>query len=90
MKIDPNAPAFPSPMINLNIEGSFIRNQAGLSIRAEIASTIMAGLLANPSGPLQANGMTGWNFVNCDPVDVSRLSISLADDLISELNKPEP
>jgi len=84
MNIDPNAPAYP-------VDGEKLRpDWCGLTIRAEIASRIMAGLLANPCGPIQANGINGWNFVNCDPVDVSKLAISLADDLIAELNKPQP
>jgi len=88
MNIDPNAPAFPATeyFSDGKPNGFF----PGLSVRAEIASRIMAGLLANPCGPIQANGINGWSFVNCDPVDVSKLAISLADDLITELNKPQP
>lgn len=77
--IDPNEPA------NVIPGGGCLHT--GISTRAEIASRIMAGLCANPGGPFQANGASGWGFTNCGEHDIAALSVNLADALIAKLNE---
>ena len=61
--------------------------QHGITLRAHIATQIMAGLVANPGGPIQANGMTGWGYANCIPIQVAGHAVELADALIAALEK---
>lgn len=61
----------------------------GMSLRAYFASQAMQGLLANPGGPIQANGNSGWSFTNCDRNDVAILSVVMADALLAELAKAQ-
>lgn len=58
------------------------------TLRAYLAAKAMQGLLANPGGPIQASGMSGWGFTNCEAEHVARLAVGMADLLIAELNKP--
>lgn len=53
--------------------------------RAEIATRLLAGLLANPGGPVQRRADTGWGFINCAPAEVAEAAVALADDLIAAL-----
>ena len=80
--IDPNAPAFPTQ--------NGCKNDPGMTIRATMAMHIMSGLLSNAGGPIQANGMNGWNFVNCNADHVAQAAVGCADALIAELNKEKP
>ena len=68
MKIDSNAPAFPSQ--------NGVQYDPGLTIRAEIASRVMAGLVCN------------GNLMQ-PRVATARESILYADALIAELNREE-
>lgn len=72
MKIDPNAPAFP---VKGTVQGSPYSTD-GLTIRAEIASRLMAGLLANTQAWEE---MSSDSFVNG--------SVEFADRLIARLNR---
>lgn len=58
----------------------------GLTKREEFAKAAMAGLLANSGGPIQANGMSGWNFCNCDSKQVAEWAVDLADALLCALS----
>lgn len=85
-------PAFPSgeswksiDCIGNTLERSKAPLFIGLTKREEIASRIMAGLCANPGGPIQANGMTGWGFANCTPDQAAGHAVDLADALIAAL-----
>lgn len=60
------------------------------SRRDGIAASILSGLLSNPGGPLQANGMSGWDFCNCNKDDVIGLAAMMADSLIESLDETEP
>jgi hypothetical protein len=62
-------------------------NIPGTSFRADAAKHILAGLCANPGGPLQHNPMSGWGFCNCSPSDVVGLAVEMADELIAQLKK---
>lgn len=57
--------------------------------RAEIATRLLAGLLANPGGPVQRRADTGWGFINCAPAEVAEAAVALADDLIAALAASE-
>lgn len=50
--------------------------------RDELAAKVMQGLLANPCGPIQANGMSGWNWCNCTLEDVADLAWHIADAML--------
>lgn len=57
--------------------------------RERIATAVMAGLVANPGGPLQARADRGWGYVNGgDPELVAIEARELADALIAELDDP--
>lgn len=55
--------------------------------RFHAAVAAMQGLLANPGGPIQANGMSGWGFCNCDGNQVAEVAVSMADTLLAELDR---
>lgn len=60
----------------------------GLTKHEYFAGLAMQGLLANPGGPIQANGRTGWGLTNCDYGHVSDCAVGFSDALIESLNKP--
>lgn len=76
MKIDPNAPAFPS-------EHDTDKYPHGLTVRAEFAKAAMQGILSN--GPYLASigTMTKTGIAQV----IARHAAEHADALISELNK---
>ena len=57
----------------------------GLSIRDWLAGMALQGLLANPGGPIQANGMTGWGFTNCTPDQVAQQAIGMTEVTLAML-----
>lgn len=80
MKTNPNAPAFPFEEHNYN--GELFVSHGGLSIRAEIASRMMASIIAN----LNSNTAVGVPHPESN-TNIAMASIALADALIAELNK---
>lgn len=75
MKIDPNAPAFPVPMVPCDNAGGFTDvREGGLTVRAHFASLVMQGLMACPETAGKAMEFAAW-------------SVEHADALIAELNK---
>lgn len=81
--IDPNESAYPT----VSRDGNWQPHHDGMTIRATMAMHLMGGLLANAGGPIQANGMSGWGFVNCNPDQVAQVAAACADALIAELNR---
>lgn len=83
MKIDANAPAFPMP-IAATIDNALVcaadvpgyHALSGLTIRAEIASRVLAGI--------KANSITGDHH---QPQIAVREAVELADALIAQLNR---
>lgn len=65
------------------------RCDPGMSKRDWFAGQALAGLLANPSGPVQANCLNGWDLVNCTPEKVARLCGEMADAMLAERSKSE-
>ena len=55
--------------------------------RVMVAARLLAGMLANPSGPIQSNAQNGWGYVNCGPESLSQAALELADALIAEVVK---
>lgn len=53
-----------------------------VDLRDYFAAKAIQGLLANPGGPIQANGMSGWNWCNCSPEDAVNLAYSIADAML--------
>lgn len=84
--------AFPQP-IHPNANGEMQRacdyNGGGMDLRTYVATAALQGLLANPGGPVQANGMSGFGFTNCTTRQVAELAVILADELVDVLNKPQ-
>ena len=79
MKIDPNAPAHvPVETVERNNHGDYrIIFTSGMTIRAEIASRLLAGIISSPK-------------LNTDDMTVLAAdSVAFADALIAELNREE-
>ncbi len=55
-----------------------------LSVRDQFAKAALQGLMANPGGPVQASGMSGWSFTNCDKNDVAELAYIMADAMMAQ------
>lgn len=53
------------------------------NLRDWFAGMALQGLLANPGGPIQANGMSGWGWTNCDQRDVVQAAFGIADDMLA-------
>lgn len=71
MKIDPNAPAFP---LDYCPEGMTWNQVRGLTIRAEIAARVLAGMVDMTGDAMHAS-------------TYAEASVKLADALIAELNR---
>ena len=81
-----NDPAFPIVASTGDPrDGVYCRN--GLTKREQAAIQIMAGLCANPGGPIQANAMSGWDLCNCTHEQAATVAIYLADALLDQLEK---
>ena len=57
------------------------------TLRDQFAMAALHGILANPSGPIQSNGLSGWGWCNCSPNDVTNLVYSMADAMLKEREK---
>jgi hypothetical protein len=66
MKIDPNAPAYPASNAQCH----------GLTIRADIAARVLAGIVAGQNGSLDGS-------MSVD----AKIAVKYADALIAELNR---
>lgn len=51
-------------------------------LRDRLAEKVIQGLLANPSGPIQANGMSGWGLCNCTIEQVADFAWHIADHML--------
>lgn len=83
--INDGGPAFPVADTSACQVGSADELDAvarGMTLRDYFAARMMQGLLANPGGPIQANGMNGWNWCNCSPEDVVCFAYSIADTML--------
>lgn len=58
-----------------------------ITLRDNFAMAALQGIMANPSGPIQSNVMSGWGWCNCSPNDVTNLAYSLADEMLKERDK---
>lgn len=52
------------------------------SLLNEFAAKALAGLCANPGGPFQSNGHSGWGIVNCSVNDVADEAYTLAKAML--------
>jgi len=78
--IKDGASAFPNTIPQESRDGRLVAH--GMSLRDWFAGQALAGLLANPSGPIQANGMSGWGFTNCTIDDVAGLAVDFAGAML--------
>lgn len=61
----------------------------GTSKREEFAKAFLAGLLANPGGPVQASQSCGWqSTTNCTREIVAMEAVAYADALLAALQEP--
>lgn len=74
--------AFPLPVNDARCRARFESGYGGMSMRDAFALAALQGLLANPGGPIQANGMNGWSWCNCTAEDVASLTYSMADAML--------
>lgn len=75
-------PAFARCGVEIS-DGSWVEPQSGMTLREWFAGMALAGLCANPGGPIQANGMSGWGFTNCDALNVADVATGLADAMLA-------
>ena len=54
----------------------------GMTLRDYFAAKVIHGLLANPSGPIQANAMSGWGMVNCNDEMLAAMAYTIADAML--------
>lgn len=76
-KHEDGGPAFPTVSASVHLP------HHGMTLRDWFAGMALQGLLANPGGPIQANGMSGWSFTNCEDNDVAKLTWILADAMLA-------
>lgn len=77
-------PAFPVTM------NDRLTTDCATSLRDYFAAKALQGLFANPGGPFQANGMSGWALCNCTVDDIAAETYRLADAmLIARSANPE-
>lgn len=55
---------------------------SGMTLRDYFAATAMQGLLANPGGAIQQNGMSGWGWCNCTVDSVAEFAWHIADAML--------
>jgi len=87
-RVEDGGPAFPSTEDHPNYD--FPMHHLGMSLRDWFAGQALAGLLANPGGPFQANDRDGWDIVNCTLDDVARLSYQASDAMLAARSPSEP
>lgn len=89
MTKDTGGPAFPGGVnqVYTNVELGD-PTQEGMTLRDYFAAKAIQGLLSNPSGPIQANGMSGWDFCNCTPSDVALTAYTVADAMLKHRSHP--
>lgn len=73
--------AFPST------QDQWERGMEGMTLRDWFAGQALKGLMSNPGGPIQANGVNGWGYVNCTPEQVAEICATQADAMLTERNK---
>lgn len=76
MSKNDGGPAFPT---SVSADGPF----GGLTVRQWYAGQALAGLMANPGGPIQNRPDTGWGLINCTPDTVADFAYGLADALLA-------
>lgn len=80
MEKDTGGLAFP-------LVGSLMEVQeSGMTLRDYFAAKALQGVLANPSGVVQANSSCGWSLCNCTFDDVAEFSYQLADAMLKARN----
>jgi hypothetical protein len=83
--IDTGGPAFPLQGFT-TASGHTEWPIFGMTLRDYFAGQALAGVLANCGGPIQANGMSGWGFVNCEGKDVAQCAYEIAGAMIAARN----
>jgi len=79
MRKETGGPAFPESCGDQIIPG--------MTLRDWFAGQALKGLMSNPGGPIQANGVNGWGYVNCTPEQVAQICGEQADAMLAERSK---
>lgn len=79
-RINDGGPAF--PVWELNGKDQPEMTGFGMFLRDYFAAKAMQGLLANPGGAIQQNGMSGWGWCNCTVDDVAKFAWHIADAML--------
>lgn len=82
MAINDGGPAYPLPVGNEHCRSRFDSGYGGMSLRDAFAIAALQGLCANPGGPFQQNGYSGWGIVNCTTDQIAEEAYGLADAMI--------
>ena len=80
--ISDGGPAYPLPVDNEQCRARFESGYGGMTLRDYFAAKAMQGLLANPSGAIQQNGMSGWGWCNCTVNDAAEFAWHIADAML--------
>ena len=62
----------------------------GLTKREHFAGLAMQGLLSNSGGVIQASNMAGFAWCNTDEEGAALMAVSIADALLTELDRSKP
>ena len=86
-RIDDGGPAFPVADFDHQTFAPKTLAEArrllsGMSLVDHYAGRALAGLCANPGGPLQANDRSGWGLVNCTMDQIAETAFDLAEAMI--------
>jgi hypothetical protein len=57
-------------------------NDMTMTLRDYFAAKAIQGLLANPGGAIQQNGMSGWGWCNCTTENVAESPCHIADAML--------
>lgn len=80
-RIEDGGPAYPSTEEHPSYD--FPMHHPGMTLRDYFAAKALAGLLANPGGPFQANDRNGWDIVNCTLDDIAKFSYQASDAMLA-------
>ena len=91
--ISDGGPAFPGQWYDFQpcTGDQVVREQwSGVTLRDYFAASAIQGLLANPGGAIQQNGMSGWGWCNCTVDGVAEFAWHIADAMLRARESVQP
>lgn len=55
----------------------------------QLFTAALQGLCANSSGPIQANPLSGWGYVNCNAHGIAEMAADIATSALTAIAKAE-